>query len=250
MTEAIQVGHQTINAEEIIPLLAGYQMLPQLFHQIIIDQAIASISCTAEEQTSACQQFYRKNQITSEAERQAWLTRFGMTQAQLETLATREPRIEKFKQATWGPKVESYFLNHKPKLDKVVYSLIRVKNAEVAQELYFRIQAQEQSFGELAREYSQGLEAQTDGLVGPVELGTPHPKLAQMLSTSQPGQLWPPTRLEEWLVIVRLEKCLPAQLDEPMRRHLLNRLFESWLQEQTNQCFNKQLYQQTPIEPS
>lgn len=250
MTDVIQVGNRVINAEEIISLLAGYQMLPQLVHQIIIDQAIASIDCTAEEQASHCQQFYQKNQITSDADRQAWLARHGMTQAQLETLATREPRIQKFKQKTWGPKVESYFLSHKPKLDKVVYSLIRVKNAEVAQELYFRIQAREQSFAELAREYSQGLEAQTDGLVGPVELGTPHPKLAQMLSSSQPSQLWPPTRLEEWLVIVRLEKCIPAQLDEPMRRHLLNRLFESWLQEQVNHCFNQQLNQQSSSEPT
>lgn len=52
-----------------------------------------------------------------------------------------------------------------------------------------------------------------------------------MLSVSQPGQLWPPLRLGEWLLIVRLEKLLPAQLDEPMRQSLLNELFEAWLQE-------------------
>lgn len=234
MTEAIRVGDQIINAEEIIPLLAGYQMLPQLLHEIIIDQAIASISCTPEEQASACEQFYQKNHLTSETNRQAWLSHYGMTQEQLEVLATRSLRIEKFKQATWGPKLESYFMNYKTKLDKVVYSLIRVKNAEIAQELYFRIQAGEQSFADLAREYSQGPEAQTNGLLGPVELGTPHPTLAQLLSMSQPGQLWPPTRLDEWLVIVRLEQRIPAQLDEPMRRLLLNRLFESWQQEQLN----------------
>jgi parvulin-like peptidyl-prolyl isomerase len=238
MTEAIQVGDRIINAEEIIPLLAGYQMLPQLLHEIFIDQAIAPISCTTEERANACQQFYQKNQLTSETNRQAWLSHYRMTQEQLEALATRGLRIEKFKQATWGPKLESYFINYKTKLDKVVYSLIRVKNAEVAQELYFRIQAGEQSFADLAREYSQGPEAQTNGLLGPVELGTPHPTLAQLLSISQPGQLWPPTRLDEWLVIVRLEKFIPAQLDESMRQQLLNRLFESWLQEQLNHYLN------------
>lgn len=241
MTEAIQVGNQTVGAEEIIPLLAGYQMLPQLLHEIIIDQATASISCTDEEQASARQQFYQKHQLTSEANHQAWLVRYGMTPEQLEALAIRELRIEKFKQATWGPKLEAYFLNYKSKLDKVVYSLIRVKNAEIAQELYFRIQAQEQSFGELARQYSQGPESQTNGLLGPVELGTPHPTLAQLLSISQPGQLWPPTRLDEWLVIVRMEKRIPAQLDDLMRQQLLNRLFESWLQEQLNQYFSSKL---------
>jgi parvulin-like peptidyl-prolyl isomerase len=103
---------------------------------------------------------------------------------------------------------------------------------EVAQELYFRIQAGEQSFAECARAYSTGPEAQTGGLLGPMELSQPHPTLATLLSTSQPGQLWPPIRLGEWLVIVRLEKLLPAQLDEPMRQQLLNAQFEAWVQEQ------------------
>jgi hypothetical protein len=34
---------------------------------------------------------------------------------------------------------------------------------------------------------------------------------------------------------VRLEKFIPAQLDEPMRQRLLTELFTTWLQEQLNQ---------------
>jgi hypothetical protein len=80
-------------------------------------------------------------------------------------------------------------------LDKVVYSVIRTKDMGVAQELYFRIQEGEQSFSELAREYSQGPEALTGGLTGPVELILPPRPLAGMLSVSQPDQLWPPPSL-------------------------------------------------------
>ncbi len=235
MNKVLQVGNHTLTAEEIIRLLAGYQMLPQLRRELLIDQAIAPIQCTPEEKASACQQFYEKNQLTSEPERQAWLTHYTMTPEQLEALATRGLRIEKFKQATWGNKLESYFLSRKSKLDKVIYSLIRTKEVGIAQELYFRIREGEQSFAELAREYSQGPEAQTGGLIGPVEMSTPHPALAKALSVSQPGQVWPPTRLGEWLVIVRLEKFIPAQLDEPMRRQLLHELFSAWLQEQLRQ---------------
>lgn len=210
-------------------------MLPQLWRELIIDQAIAPFECTPQEKTNALKQFYAKNQLTMEAERGAHLERYGMTLEQLEALATRKLRIEKFKIATWGPKLEAYFLTYKSQLDKVIYSLIRTTNPEVAQELYFRIQAGEQSFAELAREYSQGPEAQTGGLLGPVELNMPHPTLTKMLSYSQPGQLWPPTRLGEWLVVVRLEKFIPAQLDEAMQAQLINGLFEAWLNEQINQ---------------
>lgn len=105
----------------------------------------------------------------------------------------------------------------------------------LAQELYFRIQEGEQSFAELAREYSQGSEARTGGLLGPMTLSTPHPLIARILFASQPGQLSSPIRIEEWFVIVRLEKLIPAQLDASMRRRLLNELFESWLWKQLNQ---------------
>lgn len=44
-----------------------------------------------------------------------------------------------------------------------------------------------------------------------------------------------PTRLGEWLVIVRLEKFIPAKLDNRMRQQLLTELFATWLQEQLNQ---------------
>ena len=235
MSVVLQIAGRSIEAEEVLPLLAGYQMLPQFVQELLIDQAIASIDCTAEESTNACQQFYAQNQITNDEERLAWLSRYGMSQAQLESLATRELRIEKFKQMTWGPKLESYFLSRKTQLDRVIYSLIRTQDVGIAQELYFRILEGEQSFAELARAYSQGPEAQTDGLIGPVELSVPHPTLAQLLSLSQPGQLNPPTRVGEWLVLVRLEKFIPAQMDDGMRRRLLNECFTTWLQEQLSQ---------------
>lgn len=235
MTAILKVGDQTITAEEVIPLLAKYQLLPQLLREIIIDQTIATIDCTEEETQAANEQFYTKHQLMSEEERQAWRERQDLTLEQVEDLAVRGLKLEKFKQATWGHKIESYFLKRKGRLDRVIYSLIRTKEASIAQELYFRIQEGEQSFSELARDYSQGPEAQTGGLVGPVELSTPHPTLAQMLTISQPGQLCPPTRLGEWFIIVRLEKFLPVQLDDLMRQRLLDEMFTTWIKEQLQQ---------------
>jgi parvulin-like peptidyl-prolyl isomerase len=233
MTKVLQVKNQSITTEKVVTLLASYQMLPQFLREVITDQAITSITCTPEEKASACQQFYEKYQLTSKSERQEWLELYEMTPEQLEALATRGLRIEKFKRTTWGGgKLESYFLTRKSLLDKVIYSLIQTRDVGVANEIYFRIQDREQSFGELARQYSQGSEAQTGGLLGPVELGKISSNLAQMLYISQTGQLWPPTRLGEWIVIVRLEEFIPAVLDEAMRQQLLNELFERWVQEQ------------------
>ncbi|AFZ19842.1 parvulin-like peptidyl-prolyl isomerase [Allocoleopsis franciscana PCC 7113] len=235
MDAILQIGDRTITAEEILPLLAGYQLLAPLLRELIIDQAIAEIDCTPEEAAQARKQFFEQNQITSEETQQAWMQQRKMTAEQLESLTIRGVKIEKFKQITWGNKLESYFLSRKSQLDRVIYSLIRSQDPGIIQELFFRVQEGEQSFADLAREYSQGPEAETGGLIGPVELSTPHPAIAQILRLSQPGQLAPPTRLGEWLVIVRLEKFIPAQLDAPMRQRLLNECFSTWLTEQLNQ---------------
>lgn len=187
MSEILKIGNRTITAEELIPLLASYQMLPQLRRELIIDAAIASIDCTPEEITSAKQQFFAERQLKSEAELKAWMEYQGLGANQLEAMTVRKLKVEKFKHLTWGKKLEAYFFQSKAKLDKVIYSLLRTQDIGIAQELYFRIQAKEQTFADVAREYSQGPEAQTGGLVGPVELSQLHPAMAQLLSNNQPG---------------------------------------------------------------
>jgi parvulin-like peptidyl-prolyl isomerase len=234
----IQLGNQTITAAEVISLLASYQMLPQLQRELIINKAIAEVELTPEEKSSTISKFYQNNQIITPAALDAVLQRYCMTVEQLEALATKELRVEKFKQTTWGGMIKQNFLQYKPQLDKVVYSLLRTQDMEVAQELYFRIKAGEQSFADCAREFSQGVEATTGGLIGPVPMSQPHPAIVQKLSISKEGQLWTPMKLENWYIIIRLEKLIPAQLDDATGAILLNHLFEKWLGEQI---------QQTPI---
>ena len=235
MNTILQIDDQTISSEQVLPLLARYQMLPQLAREIIIDQAIASVECSSEEKEKALTQFFEQNQLATVEQVEAWLKQRDMSKSQLEYQAVRNFKIEKFKEENWGNKVESYFLQQKENLDRVVYSLLRTTDAGVVRELYFRIQDEGESFAELARQYSQGSENQTGGLIGPVPLSAQPEKVIKMLKASQPGQLCSPTQIKEWHVIIRLEKLLPAQLDAQMRQRLLNDLFGGWLEQQLQQ---------------
>lgn len=235
MTNILQLGDRTITSEEIIPLLISYQLIPQLLGEQIIDQAILQITCTPEETAQACEEFYQRSGLTTEIQQQNWLAQYGLSLEQLENLATRKLRVEKFKQLTWGDKLESYFLQRKRGLDQVIYSLIRVQNVSIANELYFRIREGEESFTELARKYSEGPEARTYGIVGPIEFGTLPQNLASLLNTSLIGQVQPPVRFGEWFAIVRVEEVIPARFDEFMRQRLLKENFTVWYQQQSSQ---------------
>lgn len=226
------LGYGQAQIATVLSVLSNHQLAAQVLDELILDSAIASIACTSEEQAIAIRQFYQERGLHSEQEQQAWHSEQGITPTELEAWITRQLRIRKFQRSSWEQKLPSYFLQRKSQLDRVIYSYLQLNNAELARELYFRIQDQEQSFSELARTYSQGPEAQTNGLIGPVELGRLHPTLVKIFSTSHPGQLWAPMSLEGRVAIIRLEQFIPAQLNERMQERLYQELLSAWLQEQ------------------
>jgi len=200
-------------------------------HNLILDRAIASIAYTQIEH----EQF--RQQLASNKSYQTWLRQQGVTVEQFEAWVSRELRIRKFQQQQWGKRLTSYFLDRKRQLDRVICSLIYLRDQDVAHELYFRIVEGEQSFAEVARFYSQRSDLQADGKLGPIELDQLEPDLAQMFYGSRAGQLWQPIVIKEWVVIAQLEELLPVKLDESMRQYLFNELLEKWLQDQVHQQF-------------
>ena len=235
MTGLFQIGDKLLQAQDMPSLLKRYQLMPQFLRGVIVDQAIASFSCSDEECQFAVENFLAQHQLTAPDAKEAWLRSQNMTEAELQEMVVRPLLIEKFKQETWRPKVDNYFLTRKASLDQVVYSLVRTKNPSLANELYFRIVEGEQTFAEVARDFSEGPESQSGGRLGPVPLSQPHPAISKLLSVSHSNQLWTPRPLAEWMVIIRLEEFRPAQLDESMRLHLINELFETWLAQQISQ---------------
>ena len=217
MSGVLQVGNQQLTTSEVVSVINQPQLLPRVLREIIIEQAIAPIEYTPAE----LEQIYlelQKQQLS------------GKNSQQLKETAIRQLKLDKFKQTNWGKKIEAYFLRSKEKWDQALFHLIQTPNAEVAQELYFRISEGEQDFTNLAPEYSQGPETRTGGLVGPIKLQNLHPTLAKILASSQAGQISPIFRVDNNFVLVRLEKYIPAQLDDALRQKLMDELFEQWIQ--------------------
>jgi parvulin-like peptidyl-prolyl isomerase len=235
MTIILKIKDQEYTTEDIVSLLKKYRLFPQIAKEIIIDQSVGSIEIEPEKINQARLNFYQANGIKNPEQLEQWLKMQDISEENLEYLMVRDLKIEKFKHQSWGDQLESYFLQYKERFDQVVYSLIRTKDKDLAKELYFRLSEGESDFAQLAKEYSQGNEASTGGIIGPVELNTPHPSIIKLLNQSQIGQISLPTAVEEWVVIVRLEKYISAELNENMQQRLLGELFQNWLTQQTQE---------------
>jgi parvulin-like peptidyl-prolyl isomerase len=229
----LRIGDQAFTLATLVQTLGGYGLLPKLVQELIVDRAIADVELTPAETETALHRCDLRNGIQDESMRRVWLEQHQMAAAAYSRLACRDAQLDKFKQDQWGHTLETSFLRNKEQFDRVIYSLLRTRDAGLAQELYFRILEGENSFGELAKQHSLGPEAETQGLIGPVELTKPHPQLAQMLRRCQPGQLLPPNLIGDWFLIVRLEKFVPAQFDAATQQVLLEEQYRTWLNQET-----------------
>ena len=124
---------------------------------------------------------------------------------------------------------ETEFINSKTLLDQYTYSLITVKESDLAHELYLQLDSEEAEFSSLAKKYS--LEGNTNkmGIIGPQSLASTHPVLKEKLLTAKNGELLNPFRVDSWWVIVRLEEKIEAKLDDLTRQKITLSLFDKWV---------------------
>jgi parvulin-like peptidyl-prolyl isomerase len=235
----LQIGDTFLTAEQILPLMSKYRLIPQLAKEMLIEAVIKDYEITEAEHQEARERFYQQQQLSNDRDLDLWLQQQQLGRNDLQDLITRELQRRKFKASKWQTQVESYFCQRKSQIDRVVFSMIRVKEIDVAEEIYFRLVSEESSFMELAPLYSVGMEAKTKGISGPIEIGKLDPIMANALITIQPGEVLPPLQISGYWVILQLEAIIPAQLDEDMRQYLTEELFNQWIHEEVQKSLTK-----------
>ena len=122
---------------------------------------------------------------------------------------------------------ETAFLKFKDRLDRVLYSVIRVPSEALAYHLFYAIDHNEISFAEAAAQFSDGVESRSAGIVGPVDLCTPHPEISSRLKRGRPGELFEPFKADEWFLVVSLLYRFESSYDDISRRTLGQLLFSA-----------------------
>ncbi len=123
----------------------------------------------------------------------------------------------------------SYFLKRKTFLDRASYYLLRVKDKDLADELFLRINEKEASFNNLAIEYSEGPESKMGGFLPLSPIANIHPELARVIQISKSGDIWPPIKIEKWWIILKLEELQTAKYEDKLISSLALELGENFL---------------------
>lgn len=211
---------------EAIGQLRRLGLLGQLLQRQAMAERLEAVQLSDEEHDALRLELLERLKLETGDALDDALKSKGLTEEDALWQASVTLRTERAALEDYGAQTENHFLKRKLGLDRVVYRLLRVKDPGVCRELFLQVQSGEADFETLARQYSEGPERSSGGVVGPAPMNQAHPVLSEALRSSQPGELKGPMRLMDWWIIARLETVIPAQFDEEMRSRMAVELLQ------------------------
>ena len=226
----LQLGN-SVRSAAALPLevlLEQEGILKRLAREAALAAMVSGVVFTPEETPAVIAQLWQGVQTEPPTDLHGdWLALVPSEQQQQLRQRWRELRLQKCMDVLYSHRIDSYFLERRAELERVVYGMIRVRNQGAAEELYLRLIDDAVDFSTLASAYSLGDERYTHGLVGPMPIGQPHPSIRQALTPLAVGEIAAPLRIDDWVLILRMEHREPARLTEATRQQLTTELFEA-----------------------
>lgn len=237
VTQALQPSRllealQGSTTRDLVGLLFRFGLADGFFRALKEREVVFSASGLSRPEaihSQALEAFRARHELHTEEAMQQWCLEHGLVEEDLLSEAIHEHRAAEFRDQLLKTSRESLFLRYKDKLDRVLYSLIRVEDPGLIQELYYSIEAGEIRFGDAAERYSCGPESKTQGIIGPVDLTTPHPEIASRLRVASPGLISEPFLASDWHSIIRLEYRFESVFDDATKGFLEDISFRSYL---------------------
>ena len=234
--------HVFFSDSQVVELVRRMNLLPKLIRrqqeELIIDEVPVPKDWLDEQR----QVFLGDKSIDQLLQERCW------EKADLDRHLLRPEALRRFATQHFGPGLEETFLSSSGKRDLVIYSLLRVRDAGLARELWIRIEEGETTFAEAAQKHGVGEEAQRKGVIGPIPIGTIQPEILQeILRALRPGELSAPRQLGEWHVLMRLEQLNPARFDGDTREQMQQEALNAFLEERVKRVLSGQADALEPI---
>ena len=230
MVDLEKVIEEKINnlSDEFINLLRENNLLNQILRNFITNIICSKVDLDINVD-DLNNDFCKKSNLLDEKSLLQNLSLRGINMEDHKRNLENSEKIKFIALQEFSKNAETEFINTKTLLDQYTYSLITVKESDLAHELYLQLDSEEAEFSSLAKKYSMEGNTNKMGIIGPQSLASAHPALKEKLLTAKNGELLNPFRVDSWWVIVRLEDKIEAKLDEFTRQKITLSLFDKWV---------------------
>ena len=221
--------HRLLSDSDVLSLVRRMELETKLLRRHLEEEIIALVPLE-DSWLEECRSSFLNGRSQDD-----FLQQKGWNSTDLDLHLRRPEALRRFAYQRFAPGLEESFLASKGSRDQVIYSLLRVKDYALARELWIRLEEDETTFADAARQFGEGPEADRQGVIGPLPIGALQPALLQdILRTLKAGELSPPIALGEWHLLLRLEKLTPARLDDQVREQMLQEALDQFLDDRVS----------------
>ena len=221
-------------SKDCVNLLHKNKLLRALIRAEVILDTLKNVQIPEETKDETIKNYIKKLNLKKDEDLTKWLNANELSYKDFEAMVLSEVKLKEYCSNNFGSNIESRFMERKNQLDVVVYSIIRVSSYFKSREIYFRLTEKSATFGDLVDQFSEGIEKQTRGAIGPYPLTKAHPKLANLLRNSKVGEIQEPIEIDKTFLVVRLDSYQSARLDNDMRNKMGLELFEQLIISKVN----------------
>ncbi len=224
---------------ENLNLIRSKTFIRPLIKTMIRDSLLEDIILEGDISSELLDSFLKKRNITDKSKRLNFLNQNLLEEDDLKRLSCTQYKTNQISLRIFGEKAKDYFEKRKNALDQYVYSLIQVKDENLAQELYLKLESNEKQFSEIALEYSVGPEKYKNGTIGPVPNSKLHPKIKEILINSDKTIINEPINLDQFWIIIRLDQKIDSVFNDQTKGFLSMELFELFLERLTQEIIDE-----------
>lgn len=212
-----------------LKMLRSQGMLLRCAESVVLSLIRERTELSDEEQKRCVSEYLKSKDIKNQDELAGHLEANFISEDEMISISTTKACLELFAASHFSEQVEREFLEKKEALDLIEYSLIRVQDEDLCNEIYHQITEDNVSFRELSNRYGEGPESSNSGMIGPVPINKAHPELASRLRTSPVNTVSRPFKVDKWWLIARVNAVKPATLDPETTSLIQRDLTARWL---------------------
>lgn len=189
------------------------------------------ISIDEQELNAKVSELRQQMGLYSTTETMAWLSKRGLTTADLFGSAKARLLTEKVKRIVSEDRIDAYFLKNRLSFDKAIISQLIVDSREQAQELLFQLEEGE-PFYQLAQIYCLNNSSKYDGgYIGSVGRAGLSGEEESFVFSSEAGQSGGPFPTGSCYRLLHVWEVIPAALTGDLRIKIADLIYEEWLNE-------------------
>lgn len=221
---------RNVDTVEILNILREKQLLRTVVRELVLKEELRLIEIEKATEESLMKEYRGKNNLHDDNVFKKYLASLHLSEDILINAILLPSKVVKYREDRWGPRAKSLYLKRKDSYDFITYKRLECKDADLMQEVYFRLKDREESWESLAQQFEPN-NPKANPRIGPIKTRLIEPEVLRALKHAGKNIVTHPIVLKNSIIIAELEKITSSKFDDDIRLKVLQEEFEDWLTE-------------------